>query len=192
MSGWRVPVTLALVAAPAYAACQKDAPATAHPQPLATVSISSVAATPSAAPSQSASADAPDAGNDAEQDSVAFDAGDAPTDGGTPQLREDPPSGSSGPLPPAVIQRIVRKSFGRIRLCYEQGLARDPKLVGRVTIRFVIDEHGAVASAADAGSTLPDPKVVSCVVGVFGGMSFPAPQGGSVTVKYPIDFMPGD
>ena len=38
----------------------------------------------------------------------------------------------SGRLPPEVIQRIVRQNYGRFRMCYEQGLARNPNLEGRV------------------------------------------------------------
>jgi hypothetical protein len=59
-----------------------------------------------------------------------------------------------------------------------------------VTTSFVIGRDGAVTSATDAGSDLPDPSVVSCVVRAFYGLSFPQPEGGIVTVKYPITFSP--
>lgn len=96
----------------------------------------------------------------------------------------------SGRLPPEVIQRIVRQNFGRFRLCYERGLLSHPTLAGRVSVRFVIDRSGAVSSAEDAGSTLPDASVVACVVRAFPGLSFPQPEGGTVTVTYPILFAP--
>jgi outer membrane biosynthesis protein TonB len=82
----------------------------------------------------------------------------------------------------------VRQNHGRFRFCYEQGLARNPALGGHVTVRFVIGRDGAVSSVADGGSTLPDPAVVSCVVRAFYGLSFPQPEGGIVTVTYPIVF----
>lgn len=94
----------------------------------------------------------------------------------------------NGRLPPEVIQRIVRQNFGRYRLCYENGLRSDPSLHGRVTVRFVIDRSGAVQKATDGGSTLPDKTVVACVVRGFGNLSFPQPEGGIVTVVYPIEF----
>ena len=97
----------------------------------------------------------------------------------------------SGRLPPEVIQRIVRQSFGRFRLCYENGLRNNPNLQGRVAVRFVIDRSGAVSSTGNGGSDLPDPSVVSCVVRSFSGLSFPQPEGGIVTVVYPISFAPG-
>ncbi len=98
----------------------------------------------------------------------------------------------NGRLPAEVIQRIVRQNFGRFRLCYENGLRTNPNLSGRVAVRFVIDRSGAVSTASDGGSDLPDRSVVSCVVRGFGNLSFPQPEGGIVTVVYPIIFNPGD
>ncbi|XXY45909.1 AgmX/PglI C-terminal domain-containing protein [Sorangium sp. So ce269] len=92
----------------------------------------------------------------------------------------------SGRFPPEVIQRIVRQSFGRFRLCYEAGLRRNARLQGRVAVHFTIDPSGAVANARDGGSDLPDGAVVSCVVRAFHALSFPAPEGGSVDVVYPL------
>lgn len=97
----------------------------------------------------------------------------------------------SGRLPPQVIQRIVRQNFGRFRLCYEKGLIANPNLEGRVSVRFVIGRDGAVASASNGGSSLPDASVVSCVVSAYYGLSFPKPEGGIVTVSYPLTFNPG-
>jgi hypothetical protein len=97
----------------------------------------------------------------------------------------------SGRLPPEVIQRIVRQNFGRFRMCYEQGLGRNPNLEGRVSVRFVIGRDGAVSNVANGGSDLPDSGVVSCVVSAFYGLSFPQPEGGIVTVVYPIMLAPG-
>jgi tetratricopeptide (TPR) repeat protein len=97
----------------------------------------------------------------------------------------------SGRLPPEVIQRIVRQNFGRFRLCYERGLARSPNLAGQVRATFVIDRRGQVSSVQNQGSTLPDSSVVSCVISAFHGLEFPAPEGGMVTVVYPIAFEPG-
>ncbi len=97
----------------------------------------------------------------------------------------------SGRLPPEVIQRIVRQNYGRFRMCYEQGLARNPNLEGRVQVRFVIGRDGSVSNVANGGSDLPDSGVVSCVISAYYGLSFPQPEGGIVTVVYPIMFAPG-
>lgn len=96
----------------------------------------------------------------------------------------------NGRLPPEVIHRIVRQNAGRQRFCYEKGLAKDPDITGRVTVRFVIDRKGAVSIAQDFGSTMPDKSVVACVVDTFRALSYPEPEGGVVTVVYPITFSP--
>lgn len=96
----------------------------------------------------------------------------------------------SGRLPPEVIQRIVRQNFGRFRLCYEKGLEKNPDLQGRVTVRFVINRDGAVTTVTNGGSDLPDEAVIACIVRSFSGLSFPQPEGGIVTVSYPIMFSP--
>jgi hypothetical protein len=109
----------------------------------------------------------------------------------SPKLREGATQ-VNGRLPPEVIQRIVRQNFGRFRLCYENGMRSNPNLQGRVSVKFVIDRSGAVSMTADGGSDLPDQSVVQCVVRGFGNLSFPQPEGGMVTVVYPIIFNPGD
>jgi hypothetical protein len=108
-----------------------------------------------------------------------------------PQVRIGHTEVSNGRLPPEVIQRIVRQNFGRFRLCYESGLRTSPSLQGRVVVRFVIGSDGRVSNVGGGGD-LPDSGVVSCVTRAFYGLSFPQPDGGIVTVSYPIVFTPGD
>jgi hypothetical protein len=106
-----------------------------------------------------------------------------------PQVRMGATS-VSGRLPPEVIQRIVRQNFGRFRLCYENGLRNNPNLQGRVSVQFVIGRDGKVSNVSGGGD-LPDGGVVSCVTRAFYGLTFPQPEGGIVTVGYPIVFTPG-
>lgn len=94
-----------------------------------------------------------------------------------------------GRLPPEVIQRIVREGFDGMRHCYEKALAKNAALEGKVQIRFVIDKDGKVAEVADAGgSTLNDASAVACILHEFGRLTFPPPEGGVVTVVYPLVF----
>jgi hypothetical protein len=109
----------------------------------------------------------------------------------SPTVRPEGTTITSGRIPPEVIQRIVRQNFGRFRLCYENGLRNSPNLQGRVSVRFVIGRDGAVSNVSNGGSDMPDGNVVSCVVRSFYGLSFPQPDGGIVTVTYPIMFAPG-
>ncbi len=86
----------------------------------------------------------------------------------------------------------MRKDFGRFRVCYENGLRRDPRLAGTVSVAFIIDANGATGSVGDKGSTMTDAGVLSCVVDVYRGMTFPKPENGTVTVLYPLQLTPGD
>jgi hypothetical protein len=109
-----------------------------------------------------------------------------------PNMRPAGPTVVVGSIPREVIQRIVRQNFGRFRVCYEAGLRSNPTLQGRVTARFVIGRDGSVTVSQDGGSDMPDQSVTQCVVRAYQGLSFPAPEGGIVTVTYPILFQPGE
>jgi hypothetical protein len=75
--------------------------------------------------------------------------------------------------------------------CYQNGLRNNPNLQGRVVVKFVIDPSGAVKTASDGGGDLPDPQVVQCIVrAVKDNLSFPQPEGGVVTVVYPLTLSP--
>jgi len=89
-------------------------------------------------------------------------------------------------LPPEVVKRIVRQNVGRFRLCYEQGLVKDAALAGNVEVSFMIVKDGSVSSVKGKGD-LPD-EVIACVSRAFKELSFPAPEGKPVNVKYPISF----
>jgi hypothetical protein len=97
---------------------------------------------------------------------------------------------TNGRLPAEVIQRIVRQNAGRFRACYASALRTNPSLEGRVGVEFVIGRSGAVDIAQDSGSDLPDAAVRKCVVRSFYDLSFPTPDNGTVTVRYPLTFTP--
>lgn len=94
----------------------------------------------------------------------------------------------NGRLPPEAIQRVIRQSFGRLRACYERGLLRRPDLEGRIAVKFVIDREGDVTMASTAESSLDDAAVNACVAKAYEAMTFPKPEGGIVTVVYPVVF----
>ncbi len=98
------------------------------------------------------------------------------------------PDADSGVMPPVVIQAIVRANFLTFRSCYNDGLKRDARLIGSVKARLVIDQQGKVKSVTDDGSDIPDAAVRDCALKAFRQLVFPAPEGGNVTVVYPIVF----
>lgn len=96
----------------------------------------------------------------------------------------------SGELPAEVIRRIVRQNFGRIRLCYENGLKTNASLAGVVTVDFTIAADGSIPEHSSAKSDLPDSKVVGCIENTYASLSFPAPETGVVKVSCPIALAP--
>jgi hypothetical protein len=111
--------------------------------------------------------------------------------------RTAPPKVRVGPVtvgpkyPPEIIQRVVRRNFGRYRLCYEQGLRKDPKLAGKVIVSFAIAADGSVKDVTRT-TTLSDEGVATCVAKAFGDLSFPKPDGGVIKVSYPLIFASAD
>lgn len=75
--------------------------------------------------------------------------------------------------------------------CYDNALSQDPTLRGKISIAVRIGSNGQVCSASVASNELTGaPGVANCVAGYFRGQSFPAPKGGCVDVKIPINFVP--
>ncbi len=94
-----------------------------------------------------------------------------------------------GSLSKEVIRRYIRRHINQIRFCYEQQLARQPDLNGRVAVRFVISSSGAVSSSSVASSTLGDPTAETCIARAVQRIAFPQPEGGGVViVTYPFMF----
>ena len=93
-------------------------------------------------------------------------------------------------LTPEAIQRTLRQSYGRLRVCYGNSLHSDTSLQGRVSVRLIIAPSGKVLAADDAGSDLPDPRVIACVLKEYRRIEFP-PSTETSTVVYPIMFSPG-
>lgn len=113
---------------------------------------------------------------------------------GPPAVPVEPNGSESMPvgrLPPAEIQRVVRSQFDRLRKCYEQELKLDPVLEGKVSTRFVIDRNGKVPEARTTVSGRLPLWMGHCVESVFRSLQFDQPDGGIVTVTYPIMFSPG-
>jgi beta-lactamase regulating signal transducer with metallopeptidase domain len=100
------------------------------------------------------------------------------------------PTRPDGRIPPETVQTAVRSHFTAMKACYEAGLAKDPKLAGRVVAKYEFDENGATTKVEDEGSTMPDKAVVACVLDEFRHITYPAAPGGVVTVVYPIEFAP--
>lgn len=98
---------------------------------------------------------------------------------------------SPGRMEPAAVDDVVSANFGLFAHCYRGALERTPGLAGVVRLRFVIGRDGNVVSVRDAGSDLPEGKLVDCVAEGFYALSFPKAPGGEVRVLYRLVFDSG-
>lgn len=97
-----------------------------------------------------------------------------------------------GALDKDIIVRIVRAHINEVRYCYNEGLARDPDLAGRVAVQLTIAPSGEVPVAAVVDSSLEDDGVEQCIAGAVKRWMFPKPPGGgNVVVTYPFVLEPG-
>ena len=103
-------------------------------------------------------------------------------------IRSGPPV--TNYIPPELIMRPIRKRAACFRGCYQAGLARNAKLAGRISIRFVVEVDGWVRRARIVENELGDADVGECVRRSFVGLLYPSPEGGEVTVVYPLRFAP--
>jgi hypothetical protein len=91
----------------------------------------------------------------------------------------------AGALTEAEVRMPMMNRHPDIMACYSRGLARNPNLIGRVTLRLEIGKRGAVMIAGNGGSDLPDREVVDCAIRASSKATFPA-KGGATTLLYPM------
>ncbi|MCC6746072.1 MAG: AgmX/PglI C-terminal domain-containing protein [Deltaproteobacteria bacterium] len=92
-----------------------------------------------------------------------------------------------GGLSKEIIRRVVKQHRNEISFCYQRELQANPRLGGRLVVRFVIQGNGRVAFANVAESELQSRPVEGCVTQAVRRWEFPAPQGGGlVDVTYPF------
>lgn len=98
-----------------------------------------------------------------------------------------------GAFDPNAVVRQIRARLRAIQSCYEDELARDPSLQGRIVVRFTIEPSGTVSAVTATRNEMGSPAVAGCLVRVIRRLRFdPGPQGGSVSFAYPFVFHPHD
>ncbi len=109
-----------------------------------------------------------------------------------PEIRQGKAKIDGNSVDKDVIRRIIRNHHNEIRHCYNEGLAKDPRLQGRVAVMFTIGPTGLVPSAAVTENTMGDRNVANCVAAAVRRWKFPKPMnGGTAMVTYPFTFSPG-
>jgi hypothetical protein len=91
---------------------------------------------------------------------------------------------AAGPIDKDTLRSFLQAHAGEIQKCYEQALAEDKLLGGKVTLRWTVQPDGSVvdASVDEAGTTLRNRKVHDCMLARVVHWKFPRPEGGGPAV----------
>ncbi len=90
-----------------------------------------------------------------------------------------------------VLRAAIHEHAPEMRSCYEKRLAADPRLQGKVAIKWVIQPDGSATDAMVAPdfTTLNDAEVHACMTARIATWRFPRPKGGGVAIiTYPWVF----
>jgi len=102
-----------------------------------------------------------------------------------------PGSEGEGDTAHEIVRRIVRRHIDEVKACYAQELSRQPKLAGRIDVRFTVAASGQISAASVQRSTMGNARVEGCTVEAVRRWAFPPPLGGgSVVIAYPFVFTP--
>lgn len=95
----------------------------------------------------------------------------------------------AGEVDPRAVLALLRAEEPEARRCYEDALRAEPRLRGRVEVRFTLSVDGRVTHAVASG-----PRgfraVGHCIVGHLRGLQWPPARGGSVDFVFPYRFAP--
>jgi hypothetical protein len=94
-----------------------------------------------------------------------------------------------GAIDPELIRKVIRDHADQVRYCYEQQLTLNPKLTGKVSIKWQINSDGRASNTMVIGgdaTTLPNEEVGRCIMSRIVTWEFPKPKGGGIAiVTYP-------
>jgi hypothetical protein len=93
-----------------------------------------------------------------------------------------------GSIDKELIRKVIQDHAAQIRYCYETQLAVNPRLQGKVSIKWVINGDGSASNPQidGSGTTLEDAKVHECMMSRITTWAFPKPKGGGIAViTYP-------
>lgn len=88
------------------------------------------------------------------------------------------------------IRAVLLSHMHEVRKCYETQLTVDPKLAGKIVLRWEIEGAGHVANASvDPKSTIQNKELNRCLLERLRTWDFPpAPTGKTVEISYPYFF----
>lgn len=99
-------------------------------------------------------------------------------------------SGTCRGSAPALLRSALSAKAGQARGCYERALRVNPTLKGHLVVNVRVGPEGQVCGASIQSNSLGSPAVANCVLQMFRAGKFPAPHGGCVDTRVPMNFVP--
>ncbi len=97
--------------------------------------------------------------------------------------------GTSATVPVSGADRVIAGLRGRFRACYQQGLATDPSMSGKVVMSTKIGPNGEVASVSPASNSGLSDGVIACIARAIRNAQFDPPGGGGSVLSVPVTFV---
>jgi hypothetical protein len=127
----------------------------------------------------------------------------APREPGVSESTDDDDDSAARPADPTLvfsasaegIRAAVDESAPAIRECYSSWLRNQPDLSGKLTVQFLLavdsqePEFATVSDVELHDSELGHVFMEGCVASLFEELQFEAPEGGELTVQYPLVFL---
>jgi TonB family protein len=88
------------------------------------------------------------------------------------------------------IERVFQKNKGAIFSIYNRELRKDPSLQGKVVVELTIAPNGAVTKCVIVSSELGHKKLEKRLISKIKKFRFASKEVPTITVNYPIDFLP--
>lgn len=95
-----------------------------------------------------------------------------------------------GTIDPGAVREVMRAARPSFKRCYETTLLHNPRLETRATLEFVVAADGEQQRVKMNEPGTGDAELDACLLSVAGALSMPHPEGGPVTIHYPLTFNP--
>jgi outer membrane biosynthesis protein TonB len=90
----------------------------------------------------------------------------------------------TGKIDKGSVARVFQRRKGAIKYCYEKALKTNPKVSGKVSIRFQIGTAGRITNVTVTANTTGDSSIGACISGKVQSWRFPPAEGGAVTFTH--------
>ena len=95
-----------------------------------------------------------------------------------------------GSLDRSAIMKVINRNQAQLQRCYERELLKDPKLAGKIQLRWFITAQGVVIQVKLKSSTMKNAAVERCIMNAVKRWKFPRHSGAPVQIVFPFIFAP--